>query len=68
MIRAAWHPLAKRELFEFQDYRNKIGLDIAMEALKDSIERKQDTFDNLWKFAKVCRVANVTRPYLESFG
>ncbi|MEO6194406.1 MAG: type IV toxin-antitoxin system AbiEi family antitoxin domain-containing protein [Thermoanaerobaculia bacterium] len=49
-------------------YRNKIGLDVAMEALKDCIEGKRDTFDNLWKFAKICRVANVMRPYLESFG
>jgi len=49
-------------------YRNKIGLDVAMEALKDCIERRRDTFDNLWKFAKICRVANVMRPYLESFA
>jgi predicted transcriptional regulator of viral defense system len=49
-------------------YRNKIGLDVAMEALKVCIEGKQDTFDNLWKFAKICRVANVMRPYLESFA
>jgi predicted transcriptional regulator of viral defense system len=49
-------------------YRNKIGLDVAMEALKDCIERRRDSFDNLWKFAKICRVANVMRPYLESFG
>jgi predicted transcriptional regulator of viral defense system len=33
-------------------YRNKIGLDVAMEVLKDCIERKRDTFDNLWKFAR----------------
>lgn len=49
-------------------YRNKIGLDVALEALKDCVERKKDTFDNLWRFAKICRVANVMRPYLESLG
>lgn len=49
-------------------YRNKIGLDVALEALKDCVEHKKDTFDNLWRFAKICRVANVMRPYLESLG
>jgi predicted transcriptional regulator of viral defense system len=49
-------------------YRNKIGLDVALEALRDCVERKKDSFDNLWTFAKICRVANVMRPYLESLG
>lgn len=49
-------------------YRNKIGLDVAIEALKDCVERKLCTFDDLWRFARICRVANVMRPYLESLG
>lgn len=49
-------------------YRNKIGLDVAIEALKDCVERKLCTFDDLWRFAQICRVANVMRPYLESLG
>lgn len=49
-------------------YRNKIGLDVAIEALKDCIEKKLCTFDDLWRFARICRVANVMRPYLESLG
>ncbi|MES2296684.1 MAG: type IV toxin-antitoxin system AbiEi family antitoxin domain-containing protein [Pseudomonadota bacterium] len=46
-------------------YRNKIGLDVALEALKDARARRLVGADELWHFAKVCRVANVMRPYLE---
>jgi predicted transcriptional regulator of viral defense system len=48
--------------------RNKIGLDVAIEALRDCVERKMCTFDDLWRFSRICRVANVMRPYLETFG
>ncbi len=47
-------------------YRNKIGLDVAIEALRDCWRKKLATSDQLWHYAKVCRVANVMRPYLES--
>jgi predicted transcriptional regulator of viral defense system len=47
-------------------YRNKIGLDVAMEALKDCWRKKKATSDELWRYAKVCRVSHVMRPYLES--
>ena len=47
-------------------YRNKIGLDVALEALRDCKKQRRATMDDLWRFAKVCRVANVMRPYLES--
>jgi predicted transcriptional regulator of viral defense system len=47
-------------------YRNKIGLDVAIEALRDCWHKKSATADQLWHYAKVCRVANVMRPYLES--
>jgi len=46
-------------------YRNKIGLDVAMEALKDCRQQRLCTNDQLWKYAKICRVANVMMPYLE---
>jgi predicted transcriptional regulator of viral defense system len=49
-------------------YRNKIGLDVAIEALRDGVEKRLATFDDLWKYAKICRVSNVMRPYLESVG
>jgi predicted transcriptional regulator of viral defense system len=47
-------------------YRNKIGLDIAVEALRDCIQKKRCSIDEIWRYAKICRVANVIRPYLES--
>jgi predicted transcriptional regulator of viral defense system len=47
-------------------YRNKIGLDVALEALRDCWTQRRATMDELWRAAKICRVANVMRPYLES--
>lgn len=47
-------------------YRNKIGLDVALEALRDSWRQKKVTMDELWHYAKICRMSRVMRPYLES--
>ncbi len=49
-------------------YRNKIGLDVALEALRECWEKRRATMDELWQAAKTCRVANVMRPYLESLA
>jgi predicted transcriptional regulator of viral defense system len=46
-------------------FRNKIGIDVAIEALRDGWRQKKFTMDDLWRYAKVNRVANVMRPYLE---
>ena len=47
-------------------FRNEIGLDAAIEALKECKRMKKVTMDDLWAAAKLWRVANVMRPYLES--
>jgi predicted transcriptional regulator of viral defense system len=47
-------------------YRNKIGLDVAMEALRDCLRQRLATVDELQRAATVCRVANVMRPYVEA--
>lgn len=47
-------------------YRNKIGLDVALEALREAWREKRMTSDDIWRYAKICRVSNVMRPYLES--
>ena len=47
-------------------YRNKLGVDVAIEALRDALRSRKTTVDEIHRFAKVCRVANVIRPYLES--
>jgi predicted transcriptional regulator of viral defense system len=49
-------------------YRNKIGLDVALEALRDCRRQGLCTNDELWHYAKVCRVANVMRPYVEAIA
>ena len=49
-------------------YRNKIGIDVALEALRECRRQKKATTDALWHFAKVCRVANVMRPYMEAMA
>ena len=47
-------------------HRNKIGTDVAIEALRECWQKKKATSDELWRFAKICRVSNVMQPYLES--
>lgn len=47
-------------------HRNKIGIDIAIEALNLAYDKNKVTMDELWHYAKICRVANVIRPYLEA--
>jgi predicted transcriptional regulator of viral defense system len=47
-------------------YRNKLGQDVALEALRDCWRKRKATVDELWQYAKVCRVAKVMRPYMES--
>ena len=49
-------------------HRNNIGLDVALEALKDARASDKASADDIWRHAKICRVANVMRPYLESIG
>jgi predicted transcriptional regulator of viral defense system len=47
-------------------YRKKIGLDVAIEALQDSLRRRKATVDDIVRYAKICRVARVIQPYLEA--
>ncbi len=46
-------------------FRNKIGIDVAREALIDCLNQKKATRDEIWKYAKICRMTNIMRPYLE---
>jgi predicted transcriptional regulator of viral defense system len=47
-------------------FRNKIGLDVALEALREGWNKRKVTIDDLWRYATINRVANVMRPYLEA--
>lgn len=45
-------------------FRNKIGLDVAVEALSDSLRSGRCSADDIWRYAKIRRVTNVIQPYL----
>src|SRR5579859_1260113 len=47
-------------------FRNVIGLDVAIEALKLCLNKKRSKPDTLLKYARICRVERVMRPYLEA--
>lgn len=49
-------------------FRNRIGVNIAVEALRDAWRNKKVTADELWNHAKICRVLNVMRPYFDSLA
>ena len=47
-------------------YRNKLGLDTALEALRDSLDRRIATVDEIMRAASVCRARTVIEPYVEA--
>ena len=49
-------------------YRNKIGIDVAVEALRDYTRRHRGGAGELAHFARVCRVTRVMQPYLDSLA
>ncbi len=57
---------AEKTLADCFKYRNKIGLDVAIEAIQLYFERKPVKVDELMHYAAVCRVRKVMRPYVET--
>ncbi len=49
-------------------FRNKIGIDVAIEALKECLQKRKCSIDDLWRYAKLCRVARIMRPYMEALS
>ncbi len=47
-------------------FRNKVGLDVFIEALREVWRTRKATMDELVRAAEVCRVSRVIRPYLEA--
>lgn len=47
-------------------FRSKVGLDVALEALREVRRQGSVSNDDIWRYARICRVANVMRPYLEA--
>ena len=57
---------AEKTLADCFKYRNKLGMDVVLEALKLYRSEKKVNMDKLLKYARVCRVENVMRAYLEA--
>jgi predicted transcriptional regulator of viral defense system len=49
-------------------YRNKVGVDVAVEALKDYTRRYRGGAAQLARFARICRVARIIQPYLDAIA
>ncbi|MBA3506079.1 MAG: type IV toxin-antitoxin system AbiEi family antitoxin domain-containing protein [Betaproteobacteria bacterium] len=49
-------------------YRNKVGIDVAMEALRDAVRTRTTTVDEISRAADVCRIRTVMRPHLEAMS
>ncbi|PQJ26729.1 hypothetical protein BSZ35_19250 [Salinibacter sp. 10B] len=47
-------------------FRGKVGLSVAIEALRDYVRSSADPIEELYRFAEVCRVQTVMRPYIEA--
>ena len=47
-------------------YRNKVGLDVALEVLREAWRSRQVTMGELTRFGRICRVEHVMQPYLEA--
>ena len=57
---------AEKTLADCFKFRNRIGKDTVIEALKLYRERRRPKVDDLVKFARLCRVERIMRPYLEA--
>lgn len=49
-------------------FRNKIGIDVALEALRECMQKRLCTVDELWRYARICRVGKIIRPYMEALA
>lgn len=57
---------AEKTLVDCFKYRNKLGMDVVLEALKCYRTQKKFNLDKLLEYARVCRVEEVMKPYLEA--
>lgn len=55
-----------KTLADLFKYRNKIGLDVALEALREAWRERRFTMDEMDRYARICRVQRVMKPYLEA--
>jgi predicted transcriptional regulator of viral defense system len=57
---------AEKTLADAFKYRNKLGLDVALDALRNYRDRRKPQFQKVLEFARICRVERVICPYLEA--
>jgi len=49
-------------------FRNRVGIDVAIEALKECLQQRRATPARVWQFAEICRAKTIIRPYLEALA
>ncbi|MBT3497505.1 MAG: transcriptional regulator, partial [Gemmatimonadales bacterium] len=64
-LRVTGVPKTVADCFKF---RSKVGLGVALEALRETIRGRRATIDEVWRYARVDRVQKVLRPYLEALA
>jgi hypothetical protein len=57
-----------KTLADLFKYRNEIGLDVALEALREAWRERRFTMDEIDRFARICRVERVMHPSLEALA
>jgi hypothetical protein len=55
-----------KTLADLFKYRNKVGLDVVLEAVREAWRERRFTMDELDRYARICRVQRVMGPYLEA--
>lgn len=59
---------AEKSIADAFKYRNKIGIEVALEALRTWRSRRRSKIEQLIGYARVCRVERIMRPYLEAMA
>ncbi len=49
-------------------YRHLVGIDVAIEALRDCLQQRKASPGELWELAQACRIGSVMRPYIEALS
>jgi hypothetical protein len=60
--------MRREPLWDFFKFRNKIGMDVAVEALKDYRRLLKGTVDAMWQQADRLRMSKVMRPYWDAMS
>lgn len=59
---------AEKTLADCFKYRNKIGMEVVLEAIRSYRRRRRPRFQQVFEFAKLCRVDRLMHPYLEALA